>query len=264
MRAAVGRAAAARTEIVLDRDNFPTDRYVADGVARECGLTLRWIDVDTVGRGDRRRCSPRPSDRADRAGRAQPRRLPLGLPRRRRRAHPDRPRRRRAGALGPVPLRRLGAGRARRLGASTSRSAAPTSTSTAAPARRPSATSRPGTCDELTQPIQGWMGAADPFLMGPVYAPAAGIRRFLSGTPPIVGMLALQDMVELIDEVGIGRRPREVGRAHRVRHRAGRRAAGAAGRDGRLAARPGAARRPRDAHAPVDAGGDRARSGSGT
>ena len=46
------------------------------------------------------------------------------------------------------------------------------------PVRRASATS-----DELTQPIQGWMGAADPFLMGPTYVPAAGIRRFLSGTP---------------------------------------------------------------------------------
>ena len=46
--------------------------------------------------------------------------------------------------------------------------------------------------DELTQPIQGWMGADDPFLMGPSYVPAAGIRRFLSGTPAIVGMLALR------------------------------------------------------------------------
>ncbi|MDO9498045.1 MAG: kynureninase, partial [Nocardioides sp.] len=48
MRAAVA-ARPGRAEIVLDRDNFPTDRYVADGVARECGLTLRWIDVDTAG-----------------------------------------------------------------------------------------------------------------------------------------------------------------------------------------------------------------------
>ena len=44
----------------------------------------------------------------------------------------------------------------------------------------------------LEQPIQGWMGAADVFAMAPAYVPAPGIRRFLSGTPPIVGMLALQ------------------------------------------------------------------------
>ncbi|MGH3362598.1 MAG: aminotransferase class V-fold PLP-dependent enzyme, partial [Nocardioides sp.] len=35
-----------RDEIVLDSDNFPTDRYVAEGIAEELGLTLRWIDVD--------------------------------------------------------------------------------------------------------------------------------------------------------------------------------------------------------------------------
>jgi len=57
--------------------------------------------------------------------------------------------------------------------------------------------------DELTQPIQGWLGSVDPFLMGPSYVPAPGIRRFQSGTPPIIGMLAVQDMVALIEEAGI-------------------------------------------------------------
>ena len=57
--------------------------------------------------------------------------------------------------------------------------------------------------DTITQPIQGWMGNTDPFLMGPDYVPTKGIRRFLSGTPAIVGMLGIQDMVELIDEAGL-------------------------------------------------------------
>ena len=35
-----------RREIVVDSDNFPTDRYVLDGVARERGMRLRWIEVD--------------------------------------------------------------------------------------------------------------------------------------------------------------------------------------------------------------------------
>jgi len=56
---------------------------------------------------------------------------------------------------------------------------------------------------ELTQPIQGWMGAEDPFLMGPSYVPATGIRRFLSGTPAIVGMLALEDLVDLVTDAGV-------------------------------------------------------------
>ena len=119
-------------------------------------------------------------------------------------AHPDRPRRGRAGALGPVPLGRLGARRARRRGASTSRSGAPTSTSTAGPARRRSATSPRGTSTTLTQPIQGWMGAADPFLMGPGYTPAAG-------HPPVPvrharrssGCSRCRTWSTLIDEVGM-------------------------------------------------------------
>jgi len=46
MRAAIA-ARPGRTEIVIDRDHFPTDRYVAMGIADECGMTLRWVDVDT-------------------------------------------------------------------------------------------------------------------------------------------------------------------------------------------------------------------------
>jgi kynureninase len=62
---------------------------------------------------------------------------------------------------------------------------------------------RAGLQDELRQPIQGWMGGADIFEMGPEYAPATGIRRVLSGTPAIVSMLAMQDMVALIADVGM-------------------------------------------------------------
>src|SRR5690606_23250399 len=36
----------------------------------------------------------------------------------------------------------------------------------------------------LTQPIQGWMGTAEVFAMGPEYVPGPGMQRFLSGTPP--------------------------------------------------------------------------------
>ena len=61
MRAAVA-ARPGRTEIVIDRDNFPTDRYVAAGVAEECGLTLRWIDVPLDG-GVTPSCWLRPSGR---------------------------------------------------------------------------------------------------------------------------------------------------------------------------------------------------------
>ena len=38
---------AGRDEIVVDTDNFPTDRYVVEGVAGELGLTVRWVEVPT-------------------------------------------------------------------------------------------------------------------------------------------------------------------------------------------------------------------------
>ena len=57
--------------------------------------------------------------------------------------------------------------------------------------------------ERLTQPITGWMGHAAPFEMGPTYEPATGIRRFLSGTPPILGMLPLSDMLALLEQAGM-------------------------------------------------------------
>ncbi|HEU4908269.1 MAG TPA: aminotransferase class V-fold PLP-dependent enzyme [Propionibacteriaceae bacterium] len=54
--------------------------------------------------------------------------------------------------------------------------------------------------NHLRQPIQGWMGSADPFTMAAHYRPSDSIRRFLSGTPSIIGMLAMQDMLSLIEQ----------------------------------------------------------------
>jgi kynureninase len=47
------------------------------------------------------------------------------------------------------------------------------------------------------------MGAADVFAMAERYRPAAGIRQLISGTPPIVGMLPMRDMLALIEDVGM-------------------------------------------------------------
>lgn len=57
--------------------------------------------------------------------------------------------------------------------------------------------------DRLRQPIQGWMGAADPFAMGERYEPAGGIRRFISGTPPILGMVPMGAMLDLLERAGM-------------------------------------------------------------
>jgi kynureninase len=45
--------------------------------------------------------------------------------------------------------------------------------------------------DALTNPLQGWMGHAEPFAFVDDYRPVNGINRFLTGTPPILGMAAL-------------------------------------------------------------------------
>jgi kynureninase len=45
---------------------------------------------------------------------------------------------------------------------------------------------------ELTNPLQGWMGHAEPFAFVDDYRPVAGIARFQTGTPPILGLAALE------------------------------------------------------------------------
>ncbi len=46
--------------------------------------------------------------------------------------------------------------------------------------------------DEMRPPLQGWMGHAQPFEFSDDYRPAAGMRRFLTGTPSILALAALE------------------------------------------------------------------------
>jgi len=57
--------------------------------------------------------------------------------------------------------------------------------------------------DKLRNPIQGWFGQHEQFEMGPTYEPAAGVRSWLVGTPPILGLAAVAAGVELVAEAGI-------------------------------------------------------------
>jgi kynureninase len=200
MRTAVA-ARPGRTEIVIDRDNFPTDRYLAMGVAEECGLTLRWLDVDTA--------AGTTVDQVAAAVGEQTALVALShvsyrsswiadVPAITGVAHD-------AGALvlwdlchsaGSVPGELDAWGVDLAAGCTYKYlNGGPGSPAFCYVAERH--------LESFAQPIQGWMGNTDPFLMGPDYVPVAGIRRFLSGTPAVVGMLAIQDMVALIDEAGI-------------------------------------------------------------
>ncbi len=50
---------------------------------------------------------------------------------------------------------------------------------------------------EARSPLQGWIGHADPFGFSDRYEPAPGIERFLAGTPPVLGLTALEAGVEV-------------------------------------------------------------------
>ena len=56
---------------------------------------------------------------------------------------------------------------------------------------------------EVTQPIAGWFSAADLFAMSDTYEAAPTIRRMLSGTPSVAGIVAVREGVRLIAEAGI-------------------------------------------------------------
>ena len=62
---------------------------------------------------------------------------------------------------------------------------------------------RTGLQGELRNPIQGWFGRRDQFAMGQGYEPAPGIASWLTGTPTIVALVAVEEGVRLTAEAGI-------------------------------------------------------------
>jgi len=55
----------------------------------------------------------------------------------------------------------------------------------------------------LRSPIWGWFGQARQFAMERDYAPREGIGRFLAGTPPILDLAAVEEGVKLTGEAGV-------------------------------------------------------------
>lgn len=190
-----------RSEIVLDTANFPTDRFVLAGIAAERGARLRWIDPDPAAgvTAEQVAAAAGPdtalvvlSHVAFRSGHL------ADAPAITAAAH-------QAGALilwdlchsaGVVPMDLDGWRVDLAVGCTYKYlNGGPGSPAFGYVAERLQ--------NSLRQPIQGWMGTAEPFAMGPSYQPAAGIRGFLSGTPPVVGMVAMRDMLALLDEAGL-------------------------------------------------------------
>jgi kynureninase len=199
-RAAVD-ARPGRSEILLDTDNFPTDRYVLEGIAAERGLELRWITPDLAGGATveqvRGAIGPRTalvvlSHVAYRSAYiADGAAITAAV--------------QEAGALmlwdlshsgGSVPVQLDEWGADLAVGCTYKY----LNGGPGAPAYAYVATRHQG---ELQQPIWGWMGRRDIFDMAEGYEPAAGMRNVISGTPPILAMVPLLADLELLEDVGI-------------------------------------------------------------
>ncbi|HMO46410.1 MAG TPA: kynureninase [Rubrivivax sp.] len=56
----------------------------------------------------------------------------------------------------------------------------------------------PKHAERFRQPLAGWMGHAAPFEFKPGYRPAPGIRRYLCGTPAVISLAALECGVDTV------------------------------------------------------------------
>lgn len=57
--------------------------------------------------------------------------------------------------------------------------------------------------DTLRQPIQGWFGQRDQFAMGPIYEPAAGMTAWRAGTPGMIALEVAATGLTVVAEAGI-------------------------------------------------------------
>lgn len=55
----------------------------------------------------------------------------------------------------------------------------------------------------LENPIEGWFSHHSPFTFESDYTPAAGVEKFLTGTPPVLSLAAIEAGVDLVLEAGI-------------------------------------------------------------
>ena len=189
--AAAARLRPDRRVIVVERSTFPTDGYVAAGVARTLGLELRWADA-----ADPAACLD--SDVAV-----------LAL------TQVDF----RSGALYDVAALTAAA---HEVGAVTvwdlchSTGAVPVDLTAAdadfavgctykylngGPGSPAFVWVAPRHQGALEQPVQGWWGHADPFAMSLDFTPAEGVQQMVVGTPPVLALSALEESLTAFEGV---------------------------------------------------------------
>ena len=183
-----------RTEVVLDRSEFPTDRYVLEGLAEARGLGLRWIESaeEVVSALGPKTALVVLSHVNYRSAVVAPLDEITAL------AHD-------AGALvlwdlchsaGVLPVGLDAAGADLAVGCTYKYL-------NAGPGAPAFLYVRRDLQDELRQPIWGWFGRREQFRMSHGYEPANGISAWLSGTPNVLALRAVEAGAELVAEAGI-------------------------------------------------------------
>lgn len=194
-------ARSTRRSVVIARDEFPTDRYVLEGLARSRGLTIRWLASDPVD-------GPQAADLGallddDVAL------VVLSLVNYRSAAIADLPaitsRARDSGALvlwdlshaaGSIPIHLTDDGAELAVGCTYKYM-------DGGPGSPAFLFVRRELQGQLRNPIQGWFGQRDQFAMGPRYDPEPGVRAWLTGTAGILALAAVEAGARLIAEAGL-------------------------------------------------------------
>jgi kynureninase len=191
-----------RHAVVTDRDNFPSDRYVLEGLCAARGLELRLLECDPV-------AGPVAADVAASCSDGEVALLSFSHVAYRSGALADMEAitgaAREAGALvlwdlshsaGSVPVHLAESGADLAVGCTYKYL-------NAGPGAPAFLYVRAELQGGLRSPIWGWFGQRNQFAMGPAYEPEQGLARFLAGTPPILDLTAIETGARLVGEAGI-------------------------------------------------------------
>jgi kynureninase len=187
-----------RRTIVSERSNFPTDLYIAESLARQHGFELKLIEADELGAHlDDRLAVLMLTHVNYRSGRIH------RMDEVTRTAHA-------AGALvvwdlahsaGAVPVNLKGNGPLDEAADfAVGCGYKYLNGGPGAPAFawvHPRISARMD-AQQIWQPLSGWLGHAAPFEFTSDYRPAAGIQRFVCGTPPVISLAALECGVDSV------------------------------------------------------------------
>ena len=182
-----------RSEIIADVNNFPTDNYIAQSVADETGRTLTLVKasqmpaavnsntaVVTATHVDYRSAHILHADEITAAAHGAGALVVWDL------AHT-------AGAV-PVDLAGLDADFAVGCGYKYLNGG---------PGAPAFVYAAPRILADTSQPLHGWWAHAEPFAFESGFRPAAGIKRYLTGTATVLSMKALEAALTAFDGVGI-------------------------------------------------------------